>query len=76
MVETKQDIEISEEIKLEKEIEEKQQKLHELRYGDMEKAYKDFEEAKYTLTHGLFKTLDSNDPSDRPYESARHYCRR
>ena len=46
MVETKQDIEISEEIKLEKEIEEKQQKLHELRYGDMEKAYKDFEEAK------------------------------
>ena len=46
MVETKQDIEISEYIKLEKEIEEKQQKLHELRYGDMEKAYKDFEEAK------------------------------
>ncbi len=46
MVETKQDIEISEEIKLEKEIEEKQQKLHELRYGDMEKAYKDFEDAK------------------------------
>ena len=33
-------------MKLEKEIEEKQKQLHELRYGDMEKAYKEFEEAR------------------------------
>ena len=46
MIDTKKDIEISDEIKLEKEIEEKQKQLHELRYGDMEKAYKEFEEAK------------------------------
>ena len=46
MVDTKANIEISDEMKLEKEIEEKQQQLHELRYGDMEKAYKEFEEAR------------------------------
>lgn len=46
MIDTKKDIEISDEIKLEKEIEEKQKQLHELRYGDMEKAYKEFEEAR------------------------------
>ena len=46
MVDTKQDIKISEEMKLEKKIEDMQQQLHELRYGDMEKAYKEFEEAK------------------------------
>ena len=46
MADTKVDIEISDEMKLEKEIEEKQQQLHELRYGDMERAYKEFEEAR------------------------------
>ncbi|MDA8747436.1 hypothetical protein N9M66_04420 [Litoreibacter sp.] len=35
-----------EEKKLEKEIEEKQQKLHELRYGEIDKAYNDFEKAR------------------------------
>ena len=46
MVDTKANIEISDEMKLEKEIEEKQKQLHELRYGDMERAYKEFEEAR------------------------------
>ena len=46
MVDTKQDIKISEEMKLEKKIEDMQQQLHDLRYGDMEKAYKEFEQAK------------------------------
>jgi hypothetical protein len=34
MVDTKQDIKISEEMKLEKKIEDMQQQLHDLRYGD------------------------------------------
>ena len=46
MVEAKEDIKISDEIKLEKKIEDMQKELHHLRYGDMEKAYKEFEEAK------------------------------
>ena len=46
MVDTKQDIKSSEEMKLEKKIEDMQQQLHELRYGDIEKAYKEFEQAK------------------------------
>lgn len=32
--------------KLEKEIQEKQQQLHDLRYGEIEKAYKEFEDAR------------------------------
>ncbi len=46
MTEAKTDIKISEEMQLEKEIQEKQQKLHDLRYGEMEQAYKEFEEAR------------------------------
>ena len=46
MVEVKKDVKISEEMRLEKKIEDMQQQLHDLRYGDMEKAYKEFEEAK------------------------------
>ena len=46
MVEVKKDVKISEEIILEKKIEDMQQQLHDIRYGDMEKAYKEFEEAK------------------------------
>ena len=46
MVEVKKDVKISEEMRLEKKIEDMQQQLHDLRYGDMEKAYKEFEAAK------------------------------
>ena len=46
MVEVKKDVKISEEMRLEKKIEDMQQQLHDLRYGDMEKAYKEFEDAK------------------------------
>jgi len=38
--------EITEEQKLEKEILQKQKRLHELRYGDIETAYQEFEKAK------------------------------
>ena len=40
------DIQITEEMKLEKEIAEKQEKLHEIRYGEMETTYKAFELAR------------------------------
>lgn len=46
MTTVKEKVEISEEMKLEKEIKEKQEKLHKMRYGEMEKAYAEFEEAK------------------------------
>ena len=45
MAETK-DIEITKEMELEKEIADKQQQLHDIRYGEMEAAYKAFELAK------------------------------
>ena len=38
--------EMTEEKKLEKEILQKQKRLHELRYGDIETAYQEFEKAK------------------------------
>ena len=38
--------EMTEEQKLEKEILQKQKRLHELRYGDIETAYQEFEKAK------------------------------
>ena len=37
---------MTEEQKLEKEILQKQKRLHELRYGDIETAYQEFEKAK------------------------------
>ena len=37
---------MTEEQKLEKEILQKQKRLHELRYGDIENAYQEFEKAK------------------------------
>ncbi len=37
---------MTEEKKLEKEILQKQKRLHELRYGDIETAYQEFEKAK------------------------------
>ena len=40
MVDTKQDIKISEEMKLQKNIEEIQQHIHDLRYQDIDKTYK------------------------------------
>ena len=45
-METKDKVEISEEMKLEKEIKEKQEQLHKMRYGEMELAYNELEEAK------------------------------
>ena len=42
----KEDVKVTEEMKLEKEIAEKQEKLHKMRYGEMEKAYEDFEAAR------------------------------
>ena len=38
--------EMTEEQKVEKEILQKQKRLHELRYGDIENAYQEFEKAK------------------------------
>ena len=46
MSDTKDKVEISEEMKLEEEIAAKQEQLHKMRYGEMEKAYDEFEEAK------------------------------
>ena len=43
---TKDKTKITEEMKLEQEIKEKQDRLHKMRYGDMETAYQEFEEAK------------------------------
>jgi hypothetical protein len=38
--------EMTEQEKLEKEIEEKQKRLHQIRYGDIDNAYQEFEKAK------------------------------